>query len=381
MRNAQISDLQQKVCPTDLDSRIRSLAEGVQSLGESRTVSKQLLKTLVQQRRLQASSLNEQRTTLDELRAQLLDAQQQEDAASKRLRLLQSQHEEQMLAQQRAYEEKVSVLIRTANQRWAEARSPAEDQQRNQILEELLSSREALQQELDKLRAKNKSKSKAVKSEPQDLDDSFQIVDGNETVVLSDVSDDPDWVPSTSKSKRIQSDSRNVISPPEKQDANVTSLGNSSIQSLNSTSATEDGKRCKGCKCRTKCTTKRCGCLSGNNACSETCVCKSNCRNPLNLKDHASQCGDGDGQKDETEDADKSDDDGDDEPQTSKENAVKFVTPEAPGKVVASPKQTLQEPKAAATPLMNSNVVEDINGPKLAKMSGLAFDTPKRKFF
>lgn len=106
-----------------------------------------------------------------------------------------------MLAQQRAYEEKVSVLIRTANQRWAEARSPAEDQQRNQILEELLSSREALQQELDKLRAKNKSKSKAVKSEPQDLDDSFQIVDGNETVVLSDVSDDPDWVPSTSKSK------------------------------------------------------------------------------------------------------------------------------------------------------------------------------------
>ncbi|XP_033169611.1 chromosome-associated kinesin KIF4 [Drosophila mauritiana] len=387
MRNAQISDLQQKVCPTDLDSRIRSLAEGVQSLGESRTVSKHLLKTLVQQRRLQASILNEQRTTLDELRVQLLDAQQLEDLASKRLRLLQAQHEEQMLAQQRDYEEKVSVLIRTANRRWAAAQSPAEDQQRNQILEELLSSREALQQELDKLRAKNKSKAKAAKSEPQDLDDSFQIVDGNDTIVLSDVSDDPDWVPSTSKSKRIQSDSRNVISPPEKQDANVTSLGNSSIQSLNSTSATEDGKRCKGCKCRTKCTTKRCGCLLGNNACSESCVCKSNCHNPLNLKDQAPHCGGGDDpldeerQKDEAEDADKSDDDGDDEPQTAKENAVKFVTPEAPGKVVASPKRTLQDPKAAATPLMDTNAGEDFNGPKLAKMSGLAFDTPKRKFF
>ncbi|KRK06078.1 uncharacterized protein Dyak_GE16938, isoform B [Drosophila yakuba] len=415
MRNAQISDLQQKVCPADLDSRIRSLAEGVQSLGESRAVSKQLLKTLVQQRRLQAASLNEQRTALDEQRAQLLDAQQQGEAASKRLRLVQSEHEEQMLAQQRAYEEKVAVLIRTANQRSAELQTPAEaEQQRNQILEELLSSREALQQELDKLKAKTKSKAKADQAASQNLDDSVQIVDFNESIELSDVSDDPDWVPSTSKSRRVPSDVSRTVKPQvagstssDKQDANVTSLGNASIQSLNSTSVTEDGKRCKACKCRTKCNTKRCGCLVGNHGCSESCVCKRNCHNPMNSKDQPPQYGEGDGQtaediKEEApEDADITSETGDDEPQTSKENTPKFIMPEATGKVAASPKRTLEEPKAAATPLGNLNGLEDFNGPKLAKwarilyficsqcktsisicrMSGLAFDTPKRKFF
>ncbi|EDV45637.1 chromosome-associated kinesin KIF4 [Drosophila erecta] len=389
MRNAQISDIQQKVCPADLGSRIHSLAEGVQSLGESRAVSKQLLKTLVQQRRIQAASMNEQRTALDEQRAQLLDAQQQEETLSKRIRLLQSEHEEQMLAQQRAYEEKVAILIRTANQRSTEVQSPAEElKHHNEILEELLSSREALQHELDELKAKTKSKAKPVPATSQNLDDSVQIVDFNETVELSDVSDDPDWVPATSKFKRGQADvSRNVkpqisgSTPLQKPDANVTSLDNASIQSLNSTTATEDGKRCKGCKCRTKCNTKRCGCLVANHACSEICVCKTNCHNPMNGHSPSPHCGAGDGYTAEDIKEDITSETGDEEPQT-KENMDKFVAPEAPGKVEQSPKRTLREPpKAVATPLSNTSSAEDINGPKLAKMSGLAFDTPKRKFF
>ncbi|XP_017067635.1 chromosome-associated kinesin KIF4 [Drosophila eugracilis] len=377
MRNAQIADLQQKVCPTDLDSRIRALAEGVQSIGESRIVSKQLLKTLVQQRRLQAASLNEQRTALDEQRTHLLESQQQEEAANKRLRLLQAEHEEQMMAQQRAYEEKVAVLIRTANQRSTENQpSSTEEQHRQQILEELLSSREALQQELDKLKAQTKSKAKVAKVELEDHDESvLALTDEN-----SDISDDPDWVPQKSRSKRLQSESirnashRNpseVSSPLESQDVNATSAGNASIQSLNSTQA-EEGKRGKGCKCRTKCNTKRCGCFVGNNACSESCVCKTKCFNPTNIK--SPQNGEGDGQtgmviKEEPVKHDETSDNADDEAETTKENPVKFATPDTPGKLLTSPKRSAL------------NGVEDFNGPKLARMSGLAFATPKRKFF
>ncbi|XP_016939393.3 chromosome-associated kinesin KIF4 isoform X2 [Drosophila suzukii] len=388
MRNAQISDLQQKVCPTDLDSRIRSLAEGVQSIGESRAVSKQLLKTLVQQRRQHAASLTEQRTALDEQRTQLLEAQQQGEAVSKRLRLVQTEHEEKMLALQRAYEEKVAVLIRTANQRSAEIQPPAEqEQQRQQILEELLSSREALQQELDKLRANTKAKAKVPKVELQDLDESVQVLEFNETILLSDLSDDPDWVPSVSKTRRQQSNSARNVTSSQDINATTTANGNASIQSLNSTTATEDGKRCKSCKCRTKCNTKRCGCFVGNNGCTEICVCKSHCLNPMNAKGQPPLNGEGDGQTamDIKEDAGEDDEgsyNADDEDGTTKENPVNCSTPNTPVKVAVSPKRSIQErPMAPPTPLSNLNGMEDFNGPKLARMSGLAFATPKRKFF
>ncbi|XP_043063522.1 chromosome-associated kinesin KIF4 isoform X2 [Drosophila ficusphila] len=382
MRNAQIADLQQKVCPTDLDSRIRSLAEGVQSIGESRAVSKQLLKTLVQQRRQQAASLNEQRTMLDELRTQLMDAQQQQEAINKRLRLAQTEHEEQMLAQQRAYEEKVAVLIRTASQRAAETQPPtAAEHQRQQILEELLSSKEALQMELDKLKAKSKSKEKAEKAELQDLDDSVQIVEVEESIVLSDISDDPDWVPTRpiSKKNRANSSRNESIG----QDANGTSADNASMHSLNSTTATEDGKRGKGCKCRTKCNTKRCGCFVNSTGCCESCICKRNCFNPINAKAQLPEGGDGDGHpamevKEGAEDVDIGRS-AEDEHQPTKENAQIFATPETPHKI-GSPKRLL-DTKTTATPLSNLNGVDDFNGPKLARMSGLTFATPKRKFF
>lgn len=209
MRNAQIADLQQKVCQSDLDSRIKSLAEGVQSIGEARTVSKHLLKSLVQQRRQQAASINEQRTLMDEQRAQLLEAQQHQDAATKRLRLAEAKHEEQMLTQQRNYEEKVAVLLRAANQRPAgqaedgddaSASKQEQEQQRQQFLDELISSREALQQELEALRSKIAAKKKPKEPEvvlADDLDESVVLM--SETLELSDVNSDPDWVPNKAK--------------------------------------------------------------------------------------------------------------------------------------------------------------------------------------
>lgn len=203
MRNAQIADLQQKVCQSDLDSRIKALAEGVQSIGEARTVSKHLLKSLVQQRRQQAASINEQRTLMDEQRAQLLEAQQHQDAATKRLRLAEAKHEEQMLNQQRNYEEKVAVLLRAANQRpagQAEEQAQEQEQQRQQFLDELISSREALQQELEALRSKMAAKKKPKEPEvilTDVLDDSVVLM--SETLELSDVSSDPDWVPTKAK--------------------------------------------------------------------------------------------------------------------------------------------------------------------------------------
>jgi len=127
----------------------------------------------------------------------------------------------------------------------------------------------------------------------------------------------------------------------------------------------------------------------------------------MNAKGQPPLNGEGDGQTamDIKEDAGEDDEgsyNADDEDGTTKENPVNCSTPNTPVKVAVSPKRSIQErPMAPPTPLSNLNGMEDFNGPKLARwarilnvvrsqckslfsicrMSGLAFATPKRKFF
>ncbi|KAH8240200.1 hypothetical protein KR032_012169 [Drosophila birchii] len=339
MRNAQISDLQQKVCHGDLDSRIRALSEGVNSIAESRSVSKQLLKTLVQQRRHQALSSNEQRTTLDDVRAQLLEAQQQHEALTNRLKMAEAQHEEQMLNQQRSYEEKVAVLLRTPK------------------LEVL---------------AVNTSKSKVKpKNEIIDLEASIYMSDLNESQELVD-SDDPEWVPKTKKKNKsvsfvsvlaiplveslvifLQLHPSSITEPAAgvEHSPNRTDVTNGSISSFNLNASHEDGKATR-CKCRTKCNGKRCGCFLGSKMCSENCYCKGHCMNPFKVtQDPPEKHGDTDGE------------------QTQKENSDTFISPEQPlAKVVASPKRSYDQ-KDSSTPLtdVNSGEKDGLSDPKLAR--------------
>ncbi|KAH8261935.1 hypothetical protein KR026_006261 [Drosophila bipectinata] len=421
MRNAQIADLQQKVCQSDLDSRIKALAEGVQSIGEARTVSKHLLKSMVQQRRHQAASINEQRTLMDEQRAQLLEAQQNQEAATKRLRLAEAKHEEQMLNLQRNYEEKVAVLLRAANQRPDEGETAAskqeQEQQRQQFLDELVSSREALQLELDTLRSKMSAKKKPKEPEviPEDPDESVILM--SETLELSDVSSDPDWVPSKPKSKnRNNTADRDVSGSALAQDAT-----NGSMQSINSTTPAsgailEDSKRAFYCKCRTRCNSKRCGCFGAGNGCYSGCVCKGHCLNPnntANMPPPENGQGDAPMMKAEIREEPAAEDpgagsseDAKSDGQSGKEN---FVSPPQPSTSSASvpeevSKGGMDQPMAASggQPLVNANAtIDDISAPKLARwervsnnvrfyvkslfpicrMSGLAFSTPRRKFF
>lgn len=115
MRNAQIADLQQKMCSNDLDSRMRALAENVQSIGESRVINKQLLKTLIQQRREQAHGVMEQKMQHDDQRSQLNEVLQQREQLAREMQQTKCKYEEMMVKQQRAYEEKVALLLRGKN--------------------------------------------------------------------------------------------------------------------------------------------------------------------------------------------------------------------------------------------------------------------------
>ncbi|XP_064555470.1 chromosome-associated kinesin KIF4 [Drosophila montana] len=289
MRNAQIADLQQKVCSNDLDSRMAALCDSVQSIGESRAINKQLLKSLVQQRREQAQGIMEQKVLVDEQRSQLNEAQQRHEELTKRLRQAEREHEQLMASQQRSYEEKVAVLLRSSHALGGSESQKPEDLERQKIVEELLSTKEALQQELDRI----KSKQKATKK-PQSADKSVIFL--NESLLSDgqeDSDSDPDWVPLKKRSKKSHSDTATLEAAAEGDNPNGSTsvnnntTANNSLQgSIDMSSTTDETRKgAKRCKCRTNCNTKRCGCFSTSSGCSSSCKCRGNCQNPVNNAD------------------------------------------------------------------------------------------------
>ncbi|XP_017153045.1 chromosome-associated kinesin KIF4 [Drosophila miranda] len=404
MRNAQIADLQQKVCLSDLDSRSKALAESVHSLNESRAVSKQLLKSLVQQRRQQAHNIFEQRIAMEEQRCQLLENQQRHDALAKRLRQVEAHHEDQMLAQQRAYEEKVAVLLRTAA-----TQQPA-GETHQEIIEELLSSRETLQKQYDRLKSSKErtyTKEKQAKAAPSRDNHNESVEFLSETIeVVSDSSDDdPEWIPSTKRRSKMYTQSVNDKTERATPQAQETSMPtgeqqlalsvnteiNGSVNSQHSTSATEvvEGGRhyiSKKCKCRTKCNTKRCACFSSSNGCGDNCGCKGSCMNPLkrNAKPQPTNSPKADilEIKEEPLEEQKQQDDkmvGEESTFASPEPA--FGSESAPTSNVLSPAKRSIDQNATPAPPGKTTSTEEFSAPKLARMTGLAFSTPRRKFF
>ncbi|EDW26518.1 GL12940 [Drosophila persimilis] len=390
MRNAQIADLQQKVCFSDLDSRSKALAESVQSINESRAVSKQLLKSLVQQRRQQAHNIFEQRIAMEEQRCQLLETQQRHEALAKRLRQVEANHEEQMLAQQRAYEEKVAVLLRTAA-----TQQPA-GESHQEIIEELLSSREALQQQVDRLKSskeKTHTKEKQAKAAPSRDNHNESVEFLSESIdIMSDASDDdPEWIPSTKRRSKMSTQSVNDKTERATSQAQETSMPtgeqqqalgansdiNGSVNSQHSTSATELGEGgrhsiSKKCKCRTKCNTKRCACFSSSNGCGDNCGCKGSCMNPLNrnAKPQPTNSPKADilDIKEEPLEEQKQQDDkmvGENSTFASPEPA--FGSESAPTSNVLSPAKRSIDQNAAPAHLGRATSTEEFSAPKLAR--------------
>ncbi|XP_062139197.1 chromosome-associated kinesin KIF4 isoform X2 [Drosophila sulfurigaster albostrigata] len=283
MRNAQIADLQQKVSTIDLDSRMRALCESVQSIGESRAINKQLLKSLVQQRREQSQGIMEQKV----LRSQLNEAQQGHEEMAKRLRQAECKHEELLLSQQRSYEEKVALLLRTTRPKGDnENNDNAKDAVREQFVEETLRSMEALQQEVDALKAKAQKKKARIESLVVDTVELNTSYDSEE---IEDVESDPEWIPKPKRSRGPAKHKSNSTAPSatSSPDANATNISSTSNANLSNTTdsslMTTVTETKKHCKCKSlKCSSKRCMCNAMDRGCGPKCGCHGNCQNPRN---------------------------------------------------------------------------------------------------
>ncbi|KAH8286762.1 hypothetical protein KR018_005139 [Drosophila ironensis] len=354
MRNAQIADLEQ-VCQKDLDAQIRALAEGVQSVSESRTVSKHLLKTLIQQRR----NLNERSSVVDEQRSQLNEAQQQHEAVSKLLRLTEAKYEEQMLCQQRNYEEKMEVLLRAAKEMvTAETAVTAAAEPAVVVSSSFeqgqATSGEALPEGPEKIAKKKKKNNAEEKSDIEEIADE-SIMSLNETMEISDNKDDPDWVPKIKRSTNFER--RNTGTDKDASMPHDSVNGSINSKSITTTPPMEEGKPMH-CKCRTRCNRKRCGCFGGNNGCHSGCVCKGNCLNPNNIKpmDMADANPSSSMQNENVVEGDED---------LGKEN---FKSPENKPIIGGEESKNKQATNAGPQPLGNSNVdADESTAPKLAR--------------
>lgn len=154
MRNAQITDLQQKVCTIDLESRMRSLVEGIQSVPEARAVLCKVLKSISDMRREHAIRMQEQKLALDEQIALREAAEQTGTVAAKRMRLMELEHEEAISERENTYEEKIAVLLRELHNApqlavgTGDTRTP-EQEERLKIQEEQLNKMDTMREELE----------------------------------------------------------------------------------------------------------------------------------------------------------------------------------------------------------------------------------------
>ncbi|XP_005189382.2 chromosome-associated kinesin KIF4 isoform X1 [Musca domestica] len=294
MRNAQISDLQQKVCANDVDKLIQTLADSAQSLTEARAVFKHLLKSMVELRR-------EHALALEDLRSQLHAADDRCNEAQKIIKQMKLEHEEAIAE----YEEKISVAL------------TPEQEQRLKLQEEQQKKIESLMIELEnykQLRAemnhapvpakkKVKSSAKPIEDveEVEEEEDIEEIEDSDDYEVDGSSSDDPDWskTPMVRKkrpnnvrrtgvrsSKSLSQSDISHNMDEDQQQISIDSTHSGTLGGAAKTSGKGQHKRkSKGCQCRGDCRNKRCGCNSLDQKCTVNCGCTSNCRNriwPLN---------------------------------------------------------------------------------------------------
>ncbi|XP_012161107.1 chromosome-associated kinesin KIF4A isoform X2 [Ceratitis capitata] len=302
MRNAQITDLQQKVCSIDLESRMRALYDGIQSVPEARAVLRKVLKSISDMRREHAVRIQEQKIALDEQIALREAAEQTSSVAAKRMRLMELEHEEAIAERENTYEEKIAVLLRELHNApqlavgSGEALTP-EQEERLKIQEEQLNKMDTIREELEyyknlvnelqqAVQAKGTRKKevfkKVKKQETIDLDDD----DDDDAISLSseadfDDSDDPDWKKTPGYRRKTRSN-------------RLTNSRNASTDNDTFTTATSNPdtkhklvkRKFTGCKCRKDCINKRCGCYSFGEKCSERCHCGDACKNGKNATDN-----------------------------------------------------------------------------------------------
>uniref|UniRef100_A0A034V2W6 Chromosome-associated kinesin KIF4 n=1 Tax=Bactrocera dorsalis TaxID=27457 RepID=A0A034V2W6_BACDO len=383
MRNAQITDLQQKVCSIDLETRMRTLAEGIQSVPEARAVLRKVLKSISDMRREHAIRLQEQKIALDEQIALREAAEQTSTVAAKRMRLMELEHEEAIAERENTYEEKIAVLLRELHNApqlavgTGDALTP-EQEERLKIQEEQLNKMDTLREELEYYKNLVNELQQAVQAKGTRKKEVFKKVNKQETIELDDGGEDDDAISLSSGSDQDDSDDPDWAKTPGYRRRNrltrlTTSRNTSTDTNDTFTTATSHPERKNnttkrkigGCKCRKDCINKRCGCFSLGDKCSSKCHCGDACKNGKHATDNDDK---------ENEESGASDDNNHSAPPAA-DRSLERTPPKANLTVSNDVSKNAESTFAKPNPAYLT--------PKMARLSTISFDLPsaKKKFF
>ncbi|KAJ6639116.1 Chromosome-associated kinesin KIF4, partial [Pseudolycoriella hygida] len=290
MRNAQISDLRDKIATSNVEKNVHTVCEGLHSMPETKAAIKYLFTRICDLRSEFVSNLTklqDLRSTneLAEIKRANMDEQQKKDIQY----LLEQKHEIQ-----KDYEEKISILLRQLNS--TGERNSEVDKIQEDALENLRLKNELLENKIKELTDEVSKRTRAVrvKKFSHVLDESL-LIDS----IISEYDDsdgeclkDPDW----------------RQTPAYKLNRRSKETKNSLTVSINSTDSD-----LTSCKCKTDCKTMRCKCRKNNNSCSDNCACPPECCNQAAGSSNSSL---------KRESSTRSSDDIDEEPHTPKKSKL-----------------------------------------------------------
>ncbi|KAG4065444.1 hypothetical protein HA402_003259 [Bradysia odoriphaga] len=256
VRDAQISDLQDKIAPFNVEKNVRTICEGLHSMPETIEAIKYLLYRIFDSRTEYISNLTE----LQDLRSL------NELAETKRINVdeLQKQEIQNLIEQkhetEKDYEEKISILLRQLNS--TGDRNIEVEQIQDDMLKDLRMKNEMLEGRIEELSKTTRStKKKAVSHVMHEsfLMESFISELDDEEIAL-ELARDPDWRPTPAYKQKHQSKNKRPDPLPV---------------SIDSPEADEQ----TFCNCKKDCKTLRCKCRKTAVACSENCGCPDDCVN------------------------------------------------------------------------------------------------------
>ncbi|CAO1366456.1 unnamed protein product [Diamesa serratosioi] len=279
MRNAQISDLRQKIIQTDIETKVKTIPDNFGSVAEFKVAMHYLLRAIVDQR----DDFTSTKTKAEDLKNAFEVGEERIEAMTDEIKKATEAYEREKGEIEHNYEEKLSLLCQRNINESAdmEGNNREINVQLANRLQELRKRYTELESEMESLKAtdgprfRRKASVKNNTFEIQDLSS-----DDEEEFDFNDSFHDPDWVRSVAKpvgKKKNQSGTTSLLKESLVNCMDTTGLlaniSETSDTSGNGSKRTSDG-RIK-CACKGSCATKLCSCKKVGNFCSAICKCSS----------------------------------------------------------------------------------------------------------
>ncbi|XP_059614251.1 chromosome-associated kinesin KIF4A [Phlebotomus argentipes] len=266
LRNAQITDLQQKTMNFNVTTKAKTISDGIVSLQDARVGIKHIFGILADLRRDNA----QKDTVCDSYKTEVEELREKVEKMENELKESKRTHAIELNEADKNYQEKISIVLRNIQDGGLNTSGRVKE-----IDTALLDNYDELRQKYDTLKTVEQELRAEVESlkQPKRKKSYQPPVQMNRTMDI--------FTESESESEEEQDNSSDVewrLTPFMKKTRHITSE-RSSNEGQNKRKRKSDNSTSTMCSCKTDCSKNICGCRRGSKDCSDKCRCSSTCVN------------------------------------------------------------------------------------------------------